>query len=223
MRLLLLSLLLVALAQLIAAEAGAAAAPPSAAEQLRLGTAHLTSGRASAALAAFDAALAAELESPSGASYLTHFRRATALLSLGRTGAALQALDAALALNAHFAAAHLERARALAKDGQLDAAAAALKQFLASKPGDEAALALQASLKRAGDARRAAHKALLDVRAAAAKQRPLDSASRARADECARNAAAVLEVAPGELEVRRWRAECYAEKEELDEALADWR
>lgn len=204
-----------------AAEGGA---PPvetkTPAELLKEGTILLTSGRANAALQSFDAAISADPNN-----YLSYYRRATALLSLGRTNAALGDLDALLKLNPTFAQAHFQRAKALAKEGDLEPAKAAVEEFLKLKKADEEG----AKLKEAITAAQAALKSLRTASAAvekavkAGKDFEKDATARAKADECAKFAGIVIDVAPSNLEARRLRAACALASGDIDNAMADWR
>ncbi|KAE8265395.1 hypothetical protein A4X09_0g6658 [Tilletia walkeri] len=233
--LLLLTAVTCAVADPSAAAASAAgtggATPLSHAEHLAAANAALASGRLNEALTAYDAAIHAD---PSH--WLTYYRRATALLSVGRSSAALDDFDTLLKLNPSFSKARLEKARVLAKDGQLDEAQSELKHFFKLAKGgsgsssssvqkDEAAATkLQESIKKSLDSLKKVRASSLKVENAikAGKDVSTDKVLAEAAKECVEAATSVLEVAPRLLAARQRRADCALWSGDLESAMGDW-
>lgn len=186
---------------------------------LKRGTVAMTTGRFSDAIGFFDSAIDLEPNN-----YLSYYRRATAQLSLGRSSAALTDFDEILKLNPKFAKAHLERAKILTREGELEQAHDAVKAYLVNKKEDAEAKELQASIDAALKNVKSVHKAHNSVMSAVQKgKQPATDSSLARSiDECQRNAGLVLDTAPSMLGVRRIRADCLVAKGEFQDAMADW-
>ncbi|CAD6892195.1 unnamed protein product [Tilletia controversa] len=218
-----------------ASATGASGAPPlSHAEHLAAANAALASGRLNEALTAYDAAIHAD---PSH--WLTYYRRATALLSVGRSSAALDDFDTLLKLNPSFSKARLEKARVLAKDGQLDEAQSELKHFFqlskggssASGSGSSSAQKDEAAATKLQESIRKSIEALKRVRASsqkaeshikAGKDAATDKVLADSAKECTEAATLVLEVSPRLLEARKRRADCALWGGDLESAMGDW-
>jgi len=214
--------------------AGAGADGLSHAQHLAAANAALASGKLNEALTSYDAAVTAD---PSH--WLTYYRRATALLSVGRSSAALDDFDTLLKLNPAFPKARLEKARVLAKDGQLDDAQAELREFyqLAKKVDskdphghggggkDEAAAnKLRDSIKHSLDSLVKVRSASKKIQAglAAGKSAESDRALGEQAKVCIEAATEVLTLSPKLLEARQKRAECALASGDLESAMGDW-
>lgn len=199
--------------------AAAGHAGKSAADLLKLGTVSMTTGRFADAISHFDAAI--ELDP---ANYLSYYRRATAALSLGRASAALTDFDRILELNPKFAKAHLERAKLLAREGNLEEAKKSIGSYLSLKKDDAEAKELQTAINEALKNLKSLYRASEAVDKARQKGKtPATDASLARSlDDCLRYSGLVLETAPGLLEARRSRADCALAKGDVQDAMADW-
>jgi DnaJ family protein C protein 3 len=201
-------------------EASKQAAPSSPAELLKKGTLSLTLGKYADAIEFFDEAIKSEPDN-----YLSYYRRATAALSLGRSSSALADFDRIIVLNPKFPAAHLQRAKVLAKEGDLSLAKEALKEFLKLKKNDEEGTQLLTAVEAALSQIKALSKTKAEVDKArvAGKDSASDAKVAARLQECRRLATQILEVSPSLLEVRRSRAECALIDREIQDAVADWK
>lgn len=204
-------------APLVSAEVVPDASSKPASLHLKEGVAALTTGRYAAAVASFDAAIAADPKH-----YLSYYRRATALLSLGRTSAALHDLDVLLELNPSFAQAHFEKAKALAKDGELEQAREAARDYLRLKKADEQGVKLETSIDAAIRAQKSLRTTAANVDKLVAKDAK-DAKLAPQIENCRKQATIVLETSPGNLEARRLRAGCALAWGDLDDAVADWR
>lgn len=201
------------------ADTGSSSSGSATTDLLKQGTAAMASGRFSAAIAAFDEAIAAD-----PTAYLSYYRRATAELSLGRTAAALSDLDHLLELKPEFAQAYFSKANVLMKEGDLEASDKAVKRFLKLKKGDSRGTEIQQKVKSAiqhlGTLRSSS--AAVEKGLAKGKSPASDSHLQAKVQECMASAEKVLEVSPNHLEARSKRADCRLAAGQLENAVADW-
>ncbi|CAO1613913.1 unnamed protein product [Parajaminaea phylloscopi] len=200
-----------------AQDADAHAASGSAAKAhtdfLKEGTAAMASGRFSAAIAAFDEAIAAD-----PTVYLSYYRRATAELSLGKTSAALADLDQLLTLKPDFAQAYFSKATVLMKEGDLEASEKAAERFLQLKKGDARGTEVKNKIQSGIQSLKSLRSAAAAVQNAQKKGK--DATTKAK--ECLAAADAVLQVSPNHLEARRYRADCRVAAGQLEDAVSDW-
>ncbi|PKI82294.1 hypothetical protein MVES1_003292 [Malassezia vespertilionis] len=175
---------------------------------LRKANAALSSYDYVSALEAFDEAIEQDPHS-----YLTYFRRSTAQQALGRTAAALADLQATISRNPSFAKAYLQEARIHLKEGDFALALDALKR-LSKHPDKEAAIDVSQAKELEAQAK---HGKDLEK-----KLSKLAKGGAAKAEECASVASTLLKLAPNHLSARSHRAQCEAERGNLDEAFVDW-
>lgn len=138
-------------------------------------------------------------------SYLNYYKRATAYLSQGKQNAALDDFNAIIDLNPSFAQAYFQKAKVLAKEGDFDDAASAMKKFSKLKPGDTAGSKLSSDISSA--------KAALKAAEAAAKKK--------KWDECVEQATRAVHVAPNSKAVRELRVRCETERGDAQAVFAD--
>lgn len=183
------------------------------ADLLKKGTAAMASGRYSAAIAAFDEAIAAD-----PTAYLSYYRRATAELSLGKTSAALSDIDQLLALKSDFPQAYFTKANVLMKEGDLEASQQAVDRYLSLKKGDARGIEIQGKVRSA----LRGLKSLQNAHSAMKKAIVEGKDASAQAKECIVAAEEVLPVSPNHLEARRKRADCRVAVRQLEDAISDW-
>lgn len=200
---------------------GSGSSGKTASDFLKEGTAAMASGRFSAAISAFDDAIASD---PSA--YLSYYRRATAELSLGRTSAALADLDTLLRLKPDFAQAHFSRANVLLKEGELQSAKEAIEAYLKLKKGDPKGTELKGKIdaglshiKKMG----ASYDAVMTKGVKKGVDVKNDKSLKAKAEDCVAAATKVLESSPNHLDARNKRADCRLALGELEDAVSDWR
>lgn len=180
----------------------AAYADRSATEWLQEANTALTSSQYAVALHAFDEAIALE---PSA---LTFYRRASAQQALGRTSAATSDLKEALERQPTLVRAYVQLVRLYLKDGEYASAQDILKRL--DKKGGKLS------------DKDAAQVAALRTDVAHAQKLQKALAQRATPDACVQTADELLRLAPNDLRTRRQRAECEAQRGDLDAAVSDW-
>lgn len=138
-------------------------------------------------------------------SYLNYYKRATAYLSQGKQSAALDDFNSIIAMNPQFAQAYFQKAKVLAKEGDLDDAAKAMKQFSKLKPSDEAGSKLSSDISGAKSALKAAENA----------------AKKKNWDDCVAEATKAIHVSPNSKHVRELRVRCETERGDAQAVFAD--
>ncbi|KAL3458481.1 hypothetical protein BJX64DRAFT_279817 [Aspergillus heterothallicus] len=155
---------------------------------------HLSSGSPREALPYLDAAISRDPEN-----YLTVFQRGATYLSLGRRSQALDDFDRVLSLRPDFESALLQRAR--------------LRSNAADWKG------AFSDLDRAGKQSTAEYEQLQGARDAAS--RALDAEIKGDWETCIIEATTAISKASASLNLRRTRAHCRFERDELEEGISD--
>ncbi|XP_026333207.1 dnaJ homolog subfamily C member 3 [Hyposmocoma kahamanoa] len=170
-------------------------------KHLELGRDFLARGQLSDALTHYHAAVEGDPNN-----YLTYFKRGTVYYALGKAKFALEDFTKVLELKADFTAARLHRANVYFKLAQYDNAKEDYLQVAAAEPHEEARRSAARADALAADALRAAALSRAgDCRAAAAL------------------ASRLLDASPWSAPLRRLRAHCLAQLDDLLAAAADLR